>query len=111
MVDVYSKNFIDLGNDNNPHFEIEDGLNKEKNYKFLLKNTNALEKGNSKFFNLPVGDNGLFECLGLEEPKIAQYESQMLSKLNAVSKHIGSDISEEYNVEELIKRIDVVSRR
>jgi hypothetical protein len=94
-----------LNNDNNPHYEIEDSITKEKNYRSLLKSSNAFDQTNSKFFKLISGDNTHFECLGLEEPKIAPIEAQMLAKLNAISKHIVAEIPEEYFVDELVLKI------
>jgi hypothetical protein len=105
VVDKYSKNFIDLNNDNNPHYEIEDSITKEKTYRNLIKSSNAFDSSNSKLFKLIPGDNTHFECLGLEEPKIAPIEAQMLSKLNSVSKHIVVEIPEEYFVDELVLKI------
>ena len=110
LVDKYSKNFIDLSNDNNPNVEPEDILNKEKNYKLMLKQNNVFDVSNSKFFKISPGDNSYFECLGMDEPKISQCESQMLAKLNAVSKHIVAEIPEEYNVDDLLVKIDVKVR-
>ncbi len=97
-----------MGNDNNPHFELEDGIAKEKNYKNLLKTTNVLDKTNSRFFSIPVGDNSKFDTLGFEEDvKIAKYEIQMLNKLNSIAQHISNEVPEEYAAEDLVVNINV----
>ena len=106
VVDKYSKNFIDLGNDNNPHLEIEDCLAKEKNYKFLLKSNNVLDKSNSRFFNLISGDNSRLDNLGLNEQKIRKIEEEMMEKLKIISKIISNDIPTEYALDEIIMKID-----
>ncbi len=96
-----------MNNYNNPNYEIEDSINKEKHYKNLLKTSNTFEVSQSKFFKLVPGDNTHFECLGLEEPKVAAQESGLLSKLNSVSKYIAAEIPEEYMVENLIVKVDI----
>jgi hypothetical protein len=90
-----------------PHFELDDCISKEKNYKNLFKTNNPFDLKDSIFFKMVAGDNTHFECLGLAEPKIACYENIMLSKLNAASKHIVSSLPEEYFVEDLIVKINL----
>ena len=107
VVDRYSKNFIDLNNYNNPHYELEDSINKEKHYKNLLKTSNIFDLKDSNFFKLIPGDNSHFEYLGLEEPKISTQEPILLAKLNTLSKHIAAEIPEEYYVEEMIVKINI----
>ncbi len=92
---------------NNPNYEIEDSINKEKHYRNLLKTSNAFDISQSKFFKLAPGDNTHFECLGLEEPKVAAQESSLLSKLNSVSKYIAAEIPEEYLVDQLIVKFKI----
>lgn len=110
VIDKYSKNFIDLGTDNNPHYDNEETANKERNYLALLKNTNILDTSNSKFFKIPAGENISFECLGLEEPRISQYENYMQMKLNQMSKHIRAELPEIYVVDDLIIKLNVNRR-
>jgi len=49
-----------------------------------------------------TSDNGCFDCLGLDEPKIAQYSKIMSTKIGEYSRIINSTLSETYNVENLI---------
>ena len=105
IVERHSKFFIDLNGDNNPHLEQEDSITREKNYRNLLKSSNVLDHTQSKFFKLIPGDNTHFECLGLEEPKIAPLEATMLAKLNAVSKLISVELPEEYSIDEFVLKI------
>lgn len=107
VVDKYSKNFIDLNNYNNPQFELEDSINKEKQYKNIVKSSNIFDVSSSNFFKIIPGDNSHFEYLGLEEPKISTQEPLLLTKLNAVSKHIAAEIPEEYYVDEMIVKINI----
>jgi hypothetical protein len=109
-VDKYSKNFIDLGNDNNPHYEPEDCLIRERNYKLILKNHNILNNSNSKIFRLEQGNNTYFDYLGLEESKLAKYDNVMLGIMNQMYKNITSVIPEDYIVDDLITKINVNRR-
>ena len=107
IVDKFSKNFIDLGFDNNPHYENEDCLNKEKVYKNMLTNKKVFEMSNSKFFKISNGNNNNFECLGLAEGKISKYENYMITRLNTISKQISLEIPENYMIEDLVVKIDM----
>jgi hypothetical protein len=109
-VDKFSKNFIDLGNDNNPHYEPEDCYVRERNYKNVLKNNGVFNNLNSKLFKIDPGNNSYYEYLGLEESNLVKFDNIMLGKLNQMYKTINSYIPEEYIVEDLITKINV-SRR
>jgi hypothetical protein len=106
IVDKYSKNFIDLGSDN-PHYENEDGNNKEKVYKNLITNKKVFDNINSTFFKNIDGNNLYFDNLGRPESKINKFESYMRSKLGNISKMIRSDIPDSYIVDDITVKIDV----
>jgi hypothetical protein len=107
IVDKYSKNFIDLGSDN-PHYENEDGNNKERVYKNLITNKRVFDSLNSNFFTSIGGNNSNFNNLGLPESKIDKYESYMKSRISNISKMIRSDIPDIYKVDDLTVKIEMI---
>jgi hypothetical protein len=106
IVDKYSKNFIDLGSDN-PHYENEDGNNKERVYKNLIINKKVFDDPNSIFFKKMNGNNTNFDHLGQQEPRLNKLESYMGSKMSNISKIIRTDIPESYKVDDLTVKIDM----
>ncbi len=105
IVDKYSKNFIDLGQDN-PHYGDDEGNNKEKVYKNLLNSKNVFGNLNSKYFPTLTGNNSNFDSLG-QDHKLNKFDSYMISKLNEVSRKINSDIPNNYIVEDITVKIDM----
>jgi hypothetical protein len=106
IVDKYSKMFIDLGSDN-PHYENEDGTNKEKVYKNLISNRKVFDNLNSNFFKNIVGNISNFEQLGQSDNRLKRFETYMLSKLDNISKMIKTDIPESYIVDDITVKVDM----
>jgi hypothetical protein len=83
----------------------QDLKEREKIYKEIVKKHSVFVPNDSNFFILKHGDDKNFDCLGLEEPRIAQYESHMLTKLNHISKYIRLEVPEEYLVDDIVVNI------
>lgn len=88
----------------------EEGENKEKTYKNIIKNKGLFNPKESNFFKFNAGNDGNFTCLGLSETSIAQFEPLMINKLKEMARYISVDLSEEYNVDDLVVAIPVHSQ-
>lgn len=102
IVDKYSEKFIDLGNDVNPHYDVEEASNKEKTYKNLMENDDNLRLSNSNIFKLDKNKADYFDFMGLEEEKIKNFENIINNKLKNLSNYIKVELPELYIVQDLI---------
>lgn len=97
VIEKYSKLFIDLSEET--HIQIgDDDISKEKKYLEITKTI----KISSRLFSLPKGDNSNFECLGMEEPQVKQYQQIMSDKIKGTHLLKTTKIAEQLSVVNLI---------
>ena len=85
----------------------EESENREKNYRSVIKTKGVFNPKEITLFKIAQGNDGNFTCLGLPESSIADYEPYMINKLKSINKYISFELSEEYNVNDLLVELPV----
>lgn len=83
----------------------EELVNRYQTYSGVINKNGINETSDSSFFNKIYVDNGNFDCLGLDEPKVAQYQKYMSYKLGEYARIINSALIEKYHVDNLIVEV------
>ncbi len=103
ILDTFTKKLIDPDNNGlNDKLVYEELENRYKSYSNAINKKGVNDPTNSIFFNKIASDNGNFDCMGLDEPKVLQYQKYMTTKLSEYARIIKSTLPENYDVDDLI---------
>jgi hypothetical protein len=106
ILDSFTKKLIDPDNNGlNDKLGYDELVNRYQTYTNIINKNGINDPSDSIFFNKMTADNGNFDCLGLEEPKVGQFQKIISNKLSEYARIINSTLSENYNVESLILEV------